>query len=205
MPKLSFTAALIATLALAAPAVAQSQLPGAPDSTRVTAGRYQIDPDHTQVIWTVSHMGISPLTGAIGASGGTLEIDQNNLSASKVTVSFKIADMVTTSAGFTKHLLDADLFDVKDHQTATFTSTSVEASGNKAKIAGNLTIKGITKPVTLDAELFGAGTNPMTKNLEVGFSASAQIKRSEFNLGYGLPVIPDQVDLRISAAFSRAD
>lgn len=67
-------------------------------------------------------------------------------------------------------------------------------------------IASFTKPVTLDAEFFGAGGNPMSKTLEVGFSAAPQIKRSEFGLGYGVPEVPpDQVDLRISAAFFCAE
>ena len=170
------------------------------------AARYQVDTDHTLVAWTVNHMGLTPLSGAIAASGGTLDIDPSKPTATKVTVTFKIADMSTTVPAFTKHLLSADFFEAEKHPTATFTSTSVEANGQKAMIKGDLTIKGITKPVALDAEFFGAGTNPMSKKLEVGFTATAQIKRSEFGLGFGVPsVTPDYVDLRIAAAFRRAD
>jgi polyisoprenoid-binding protein YceI len=151
-------------------------------------------------------MGISLLSGAIAASGGTLELDPSKPAASKVTVNFKVAHMSTTVPAFTQHLLSADFFGAEKHPTASFTSTSVEANGQKARITGNLTIKGVTRPVTLDAEFFGAGTNPMSKKREVGFSATAQIKRSEFGLGYGVPAItPDRVDLRISAAFRRAE
>jgi polyisoprenoid-binding protein YceI len=197
--------ALLAALIVAPPAVAQSQLPGAPDSARVSAGRYQVDTDHTQVLWMVNHMGISQLTGAIAASGGTLELNPSKPAEAKVTVTFNIADMSTTVPDFTKHLLSADFFEVEKHPTATFTSTSVETKGQKAKITGNLMIKGVTKPVTLEAKFFGAGANP-GKKLEVGFSATTQIKRSDFGLGFGvLSVTPDEVDLRIAAAFTRAD
>ena len=199
------TAALATALATAMPAIAQP-LPGAPDASRVAAGRYQVDTDHTLVVWTVNHMGISLLSGAIAASGGTLELDPSKPATSKVTVNFKVASMSTTVPAFTQHLLSADFFEAEKHPTASFSSTSVEASGQKARITGNLTIKGVTRPVTVDAEFFGAGTNPMSKKPEVGFSATAQIKRSEFGLGYGVPgVTPDRVDLRISAAFRRAD
>lgn len=198
--------ALLAALTIAIPAVAQSQLPGAPDSTRVAAGRYHVDTDHTQVVWTVNHMGISPLTGAIAASGGTLDLDPSKPESAKLTVTFNIADMSTTVPAFTKHLLSADFFEVEKHPTATFTSRSVETIGQKAKITGDLTIKGVTKPVTLEAQFFGAGTNPMSKKLDVGFLAITQIKRGDFGLGFGVPgVTPDEVDLRIAAAFTRAD
>lgn len=197
--------AFAAVLAIALPALAQSQLPGAPDRSRVVAGKYQVDTDHTLVVWTVNHMGITPLTGAIAASGGTLDIDPSKPESAKVNVTFKIADVTTTAPAFTKHLLSADFFEVDKHPTASFTSTAVEASGNKAKITGNLTIKNITRPVTLDAEFFGAGTNPMSKKLEAGFTATAQISRSEFGLGYGVPIVSDQVELRIAAAFRHAN
>lgn len=190
-----------AALAAAIPAVAQ--MPGAPDAARVVAGSYKVDPAHTQVLWTLSHMGVSPLSGAFGASGGTLTIDPNNLSAAKVEVTFNVADMSTTFAPFAKHLSSADFFDAAKFPTATFTSTSVRASGDGAKISGNLTIKGITKPVTLDAKFYGAGSNPMTKKLNIGFSATTSIKRSDFGVGAYAPAVADQVDLRIAGAFER--
>lgn len=172
----------------------------------MAAGRYQVDTDHTFVAWTVNHMGISPLSGAIAANGGTLELDPSKPATAKVTVTFKVADMSTTVPAFTLHPLSADFFEAEKHPTASFTSTSVEADGQKARITGNLTIKGVTRPVTLDAEFFGAGTNPMSKKLEVGCSATAQINRSEFGLGFGVPAVtPDRIDLRIAAAFRRAE
>src|SRR5690606_2627331 len=141
-------------------------LPGAPDVSRVEPGSYEVAPDHTMVVWTVSHMRVSPLRGAIGARDGTLELDPSDPGAAKVSVSFNIADMTTTVPAFTQHLLSADFFDAEAHPTASFTSTSVEADGEKAKITGDLTLKGITRPITLEAEFFGAGINPMTKKLE---------------------------------------
>ena len=194
---------LAAALAAAFPAIAQAPTPGAPDATRVLAGSYKVDTNHTQVVWTVDHMGISPLSGAFGASGGILDLDPAKPSAAKVTVTFDVAAMSTTVPNFTKHLSSADFFDVAKFPTATFTSTAVQASGDSAKITGSLTIKGITKPVTLDAKFYGAGVNPMGKKLNVGFTATTSIKRSDFGLGYALPVIPDRVELRIAAAFER--
>lgn len=205
MPRFGVSVAFAAVLAIALPVSAQPQLPGAPDRSRIVAGQYQVDPEHTQVVWTVNHMGITPLTGAIAAGGGTLDLDPAKPEAAKVNVTFNIADMTTTAPAFTKHLLGADFFEADKHPSASFTSTAVEASGNKAKITGNLTIKGVTRPVTLDAEFFGAGTNPMSKKLEAGFTATAQIKRSEFGLGYGVPIVSDLVDLRIAAAFRKAN
>lgn len=202
MPRVSI-ALFATTMLVAIPAVAQLAMPGAPDPARVTAGTYQVDPNHTQVIWTVDHLGISPLTGAFGANSGSLQIDPAKPAEAKVTVTFAVADISTTSPNFTKHLLSADFFEAAKHPTAAFTSTKVEPSGTSAKVHGNLTIKGITKPVTLDAKFFGAGPDPRKKTLNVGFSATASVKRSDFGLGMGVPMVSDQVELRIAGAFEK--
>lgn len=190
-----------AALIVALPAVAQ--MPGAPDTSRVVAGAYKVDPNHTQVVWTLSHMGVSALSGAFGASGGTLQIDPANLAAAKVNVTFNVADMSTTASAFTKHLSSPDFFDVAKFPTATFVSTAVRATGGGATITGNLTIKGVTKPVTLDAKFYGAGTSPMSKKLNVGFSATTSIKRSDFGLGAYAPAVANDVSLQIHGAFER--
>jgi polyisoprenoid-binding protein YceI len=190
--------------AMAVPAFVTAQMPGAPDAARVTAGTYKVDPNHTQVVWSVNHLGFSTLYGAFGAKDGSLTIDPKNLAAAKVSISFAVAEMAVTSAKFATHLQSADFFDAAKFPTATFVSTGVQASGTTAKIMGNLTIHGVTKPVTLDAKLMGAGTNPMSKAVTTGFTATATIKRSEFGLGMAAPVVSDDVMLHITAAFEKA-
>lgn len=194
--------ALAAPLAWAAPVGGQQQA-GA-DSSRIAAGTYRVDPSHTQVIWSLDHLGITPLSGAFGASDGSLTIDPAVPTAAEVSVTFNVADVSTTSAAFTKHLLAPDMFDASRFATATFKSTSVTVEGTKAQITGDLTIKGITKPVTLAAKLYGVGNSPFTKKLNIGFSATASIKRSDFGLGYGVPHVADDVHLQIAAAFEHA-
>lgn len=198
--RLILAAALAASLA-STPAIAQS-LPGAPVASRVTAGTYPVDAAHTQVTWQVNHMGFTMLEGQFGASDGTLTIDPARPAATTVDVTFKIDDLSVTSAAFAKHLKSADFFDVANHPAARFVSTSVKPSGNTAVITGNLTIKGITKPVTLNATFIGAGANPMSKKLNIGFRATGSIKRSDFGLGMAVPVVSDKVDLTINAAFA---
>ena len=84
--------------------------------------------------------------------------------------------------------------------TAKFVSTKVEKTGDKtAKLTGDLTLNGITKPVTLDVTLNKQGEHPMKKKKAVGFSATTQIKRSDFGISYGVPNVPDEVDLEIQA------
>lgn len=201
-----------AAAALAVPAIAQmalpvaakpgSAIPGAPDAARVSAGNYKVDTNHTQVVWTLNHMGFTPLSGDFAASGGSLELDPARPAAAKVTVNFTMANMTTLVPAFTTHLLSADLLNVAKHPTASFTSTAVTVNGTNAKITGNLTLLGVTKPVTLDARFYGAGDNPRSKKLNIGFSAKTSIKRSDFGIMYG-PTVGDEVELEIYAAFEK--
>ena len=196
----------LALVALTAPAAAQqapASPPGAADPARVKAGEYKLDPAHTQVVWTVNHFGINAYTGIFGDVTGTLSLDPAKPAASKLSVTIPLDKVTTTSAGLTKHLMNADFFEVAKYPAATFVSTRIEPNGTRARITGDLTLHGVTKPVTLDAQFVGAGDNPMNKAPTVGFEATASINRSDFGMGYGIPMVADRVDLRITAAFER--
>ena len=197
-----------AAAALAVPAIAQvvmpgSALPGSPDATKVIAGSYKVDTNHTQVVWTLNHMGITPLSGDFAASGSSLDLDPAHPEAARVSVDFTLTTMTTLVPAFTTHLLSADILDAAKFPTANFTSTGVAVNGTSAKITGNLTLHGVTKPVTLDAKFYGAGDNPRSKKLNIGFAATTTIKRSDFGIMYG-PTVADEVNLQIHAAFDKA-
>jgi len=192
----------VAAVPAAVPAIAQTGLPGTPNKAAVVAGTYAVDPAHTQVTWTLNHMGFSMLSGQFGAQGGTLTLDPANPSAAKLDVTFAVDQLSVTAAPFANHLKSKDFFDAATYPTARFVSTAVKVSGNSATITGNLTIKNVTKPVTIAATFVGAGTNPMSKKLNFGFRGTTTIKRSDFGLGYATPVVADTVDLAINAAFT---
>lgn len=196
----------------AVPLIAQSapQTPGVVDITRVTAGTYNTDPAHTLVGWRVSHFGFNDYFGIFGDATGTLVLDPAKPNASTVDITIPVGKVTTASAGLTGHLLragkeggKADFFGPAPAD-AKFVSTSVVAKGTTAKITGNLTLNGITKPVVLDTTFSGAGNNPFNKKATVGFHATTTIKRSEFGVNYGIPVISDAVKLDISVAFEKA-
>ena len=205
-------ATLIAATALATPLIAQ-QMPGAKDKAAITGGSYTVDANHTLVKWEVNHFGFSPLWGLFGQVTGTLVLDPNNPAASKVDVTIPVSKMATAVPGFTAHLLrdgkdggKPDFFGSAPAD-AKFVSTSVvmDDDGDEAKVSGNLTLNGITKPVTLDVDFYGAGKAPpqMGGKENVGFEAGATIKRSDFGLGYAVPLVSDEVKLEISAAFQK--
>ena len=187
---------------VAAPLFAQMPgQPGMPDKARVMAGTYTVETNHTQLTWQVNHMNFTMLQGQIGATGGTLVLDPAHPSDAKIDVTFATDKMTVTSAPFATHLMSKEFFDSATFPTAHFVSTKVTVSGNKATIVGDLTIKNMTKPVTLDATFIGAGTNPNSKKLNIGFRATTSLNRSDFGLGFAAPVVSDNVDLVINAAF----
>ncbi len=210
---------LIATLALATiPAVAQQMpmtAPGSKDASKVTGGTYAVDPQHTIVRWTVDHLGFSPYFGLFGQPTGSLTLDPRNPGATRVDITIPVAKVTTASPGLTAHLLRAgkdggkpDFFGAAPAD-ARFVSTSVvvDADGDEAKLTGNLTLNGITKPVVLDVDFYGAGMspamggNPSKEN--VGFTAEGKIKRSDFGISAGIPLVSDEVALDITAAFTK--
>ena len=110
--------------------------------------------------------------------------------------------MSTTVEGLNEHLQKPEFFDAAQFPTGEFVSTKVVVAGNSATITGNLTLKGVTRPVVLTARFVGAGIMPMgAKKLNVGFAATTTIKRSDFGISYGIPLVSDDVELTINAAF----
>lgn len=192
------------TLALTAPALAQT----APtrDPAQIQAGTYAVDPGHTQVGWKVSHMGFSNYSGGFSDVSGALTLDPKNPAQSKLSITIPIASVSTTSAKLTGELKGDQWLDGAKFPEMTFVSTKVEPQGvGKAKVLGNLTLHGVTKPVTLDVALVGAGANPLSKKYTVGFEATGTLKRSEFGVKTYLPLIGDDLQLTIEGAFERQD
>lgn len=209
MKKLLFALPLLA----AAPLIAQGgpATPGAKDVTRVTAGTYKADPGHSLIGWTVDHLGFNDYFGIFGDVSGTLVIDPAKPSDAKVDVAIPVASVTTANAGLSKHLLKpaapggkADFFG-ENPAAAHFVSTAVAVTGTTAKITGDLTLNGVTKPVTLNAEFTGAGKTPpfMGGKEVVGFRATSTIKRSDFGVAYGIPMVSDEVALKITVAFEK--
>lgn len=191
---------LIVSMAIAIPVLAQS---GQPQASRIVAGTYTADSNHTQVAWSVNHLGFNLYNGLFAGTTGTMTLDPADPTKAAVAIQIPLDKVVTTSDALTAHLKRADFFDTARFPVATFKSTSVTVRGTAATIAGNLTLHGVTRPVSLDAKFVGAGNNPMSKSATVGFEATTSIKRSDFGMTFGLPGIGDQVDLRVTVAFER--
>ncbi len=182
----------------AAPAEAAAAAPEAA-AIQVAAGTYKLDPTHTDVLVQWNHLGFSNPTAHFGNADGTLVYDAADVTKSTVEVTLPLSGLNSFTAKFDEHLRSADFFDAAKFPTATFKSTKVEAAGtNKLTVTGDLTVKGVTKPVVLDVTVNGAGEHPMAKVPAVGFEASTSFKRSEFGMGAYAPNVSDDIKVRIT-------
>jgi polyisoprenoid-binding protein YceI len=203
MKILSRAAVALACLAIAGTAVAQ---PASSDPNAVKAGTYNVEPDHTRILFSVLHLGFTHYFGDFTGASGKLSIDPKNIGAAGVQVSFPTASVSTTNAKLDGELKSGQWLDAGADPTISFVSTAVTQTGpNSATIAGNLTLHGVTHPVTLNATFNGAGTNPLSHKFTVGFDAVGHLNRSDFGVKAYVPLISDNVDIIISAAFERTD
>ncbi|AOD14344.1 YceI family protein [Xanthomonas fragariae] len=163
--------------------------------------RYALDPVHTRVLFAVEHSGFSKALGTVSGSNGTLVFDPDDWAAARldVTVPLRRADLGDAKwndATLARNLLDAERF-----PDAHFVSTRVEASGqNHAKVTGNLTLRGVSRPVTLEVTLNVLKRHPLPPfRRTAGFSATATLSRAEFGIDAWKSMIGDTVELRIEA------
>lgn len=201
--KLHVFSAAFGLAAVAAPIAITAQSSPAPVIAMAlpTSGTYTLDPNHTQVRATWNHMGLSRPGATFGDMSGTIAIDTAAPANSSVNVRIPLAGMDSGVDAFDTHLRSADFFDTANHPEATFVSRSVQFTGmgSAFTVNGDLTIKGVTKPVVLHAVLNGAGMHPMAKAPTAGFSAKARIKRSDFGVDMAAPMVSDDVELEITA------
>jgi polyisoprenoid-binding protein YceI len=201
--KLILAAALIPTLALA------QDLPQPP------AGTYYIDRGHTRVLFQASHLGLSDYTALFTEYDATLTFDPDNPAAMTLTVTIDPASVEThypdPAFDFNAVIAGPEFLDAAQFPAITFTSTAVSPTGDKAAdVTGDLTLHGVTKPVTLQVTYNGGyGANEFDPGgARIGFSATGQILRSEFGMGYGVPApgttfgVGDAVTITIEAEFS---
>ncbi|HEY0927594.1 YceI family protein [Brevundimonas sp.] len=204
-PLLRYAAVGVAAVALitAGGVAAQAALTRVP--SEVTAGAYKLDSDHGKITWSVSHLGFSTYTGQFVNVQAELSLNTSNPSASTLTATIPLTDVMTGSQGLNGHLQTADFFDTANHPTATFVSRSVTVDAddaNEATVVGDLTLRGVTRPVTIEVEFNQAGPS-MGNTYKAGFDGEATIKRSDFGITYGIPMgLSDEVKLHLEGEFT---
>lgn len=164
---------------------------------------YTIDPGHTATVFSWSHFGFSTPSANFSDIQGTITVDNEKPANSSVNVTIPVSSINTNVKALDEHIQKAEFFDVEKYPNITFKSTKVQALGkNKYKITGDLTIKGVTKPVVLDAVLKKQAVHPMTKLQTIGFNATTSFNRSAFNVGAYVPNVGDKITVNITTEAS---
>lgn len=145
------------------------------------SGDYTLDASHSRLGFSARHAMVTTVRGHFGEWSGTAHIDSANPAASSVTLTIKAASIDTASADRDGHLASADFFDAETYPEITFASTEVSRDGDDWTIAGDLTIKGVAKPVTIEFEYTGSAQDPFG-NTRVGFEGASSLNRKDWGL-----------------------
>jgi polyisoprenoid-binding protein YceI len=164
-------ASVLGILALAAPLTLAQTSTWAPDKA------------HSEVDFTILHMSLSNVRGHFGNIGGTVVVNDSDAAKSTVNLTIDVSSIDTGVAARDNDLKSPNWFDVAQFPTATFVSTSISKGGNGLSVSGNLTLHGVTKPVTLQVEGPKGPVTGMDKKQHVGYSGTTTIKRTDFGIG----------------------
>ena len=168
----------------------------------VRSGSYVLDPAHGKITWSVDHMGFSTYVGQFTDVAATLDLDVRNPSATTLSATIDTDSVGTLNDQLDSHLRTADFLDTANFPQAQFAATSIRLiDRDSAAITGNLTLRGVTRPATIEADFNQAGINPVDQKYSLGFDGETTIKRSDFGINYGLPMLGDEVTLNLEAEF----
>lgn len=172
----------------------------------LAAEKYVFDKGHTNIHFEWTHFGFSTTSADFEDFSGTLMLEENNIPASEVSVTIDMSSVDSGYDTFNGHLTDkSEWFNVAEHPEATFESTSIEKVGdNRYEVTGDLTLKGVTREVTLDTTINKIAEHPVTGARTVGFDATTTVKRSAYNMGKYAPSVSDEVVIEISSEMQRA-
>ncbi len=165
---------------------------------------WKADPFHSKITFSVTHLGIADVLGLFKEFDVTITTSKADFSDAVFELTAQTASLNTEVEKRDEHLRSADFFDVEKNPTLTFKSTSIKKAGaNKYKLSGDLTLNGITKPVTVDLWYRGTVENPMSKAPTAGFQLTGTIKRSDYNFGpkFPAPMLSDEVKIKADGEF----
>jgi polyisoprenoid-binding protein YceI len=203
-PRLRLSACLGLTLTLAGcgyllPSHNQTFAP-----EQLPAGAYRLDPEHASLLFKLDHFGFSELVGRFDRFEASLDFDPKRPEAARLVVLIDSASIDLNLPKFEHDLRGPDWFDVARFPQARFESRQIQITGEKTgKVTGDLTLHGVTAPVTLDVTFNGGADSLLTGRYTLGFAASGTLTRSTFGLGAYAPAVGDQVTLEIHAEFQR--
>lgn len=157
-------------------------------ATSTRTSTWEIDPVHSRVGFSVKHMVVSTVRGAFRGVKGTIVVDEANPAGSSVEVEIDATSIDTADAQRDAHLRSGDFLLADEHPTITFKSTRVELEGaDRAKVTGDLAMRGVSHPITLDVELTGRGKNVQGAEI-IGFEATGRLNRKEWGVAFNMPL-----------------
>ncbi|GIV19853.1 MAG: hypothetical protein KatS3mg023_1604 [Armatimonadota bacterium] len=168
------------------------------------AQTYQIDPVHTSLVFRVKHMNTAYVYGMFRDVKGTVTVNEANPAQSSITIEVDANSVYTANEQRDNHLRSPDFFNTRQFPSITFRSTEVRrVNANTVQVKGNLTIRGVTRPITTNVTLTGKGKNQQGRDI-IGFETTFTIRRSEFGIRYGLPGLGDDVRVTLSVEAGRS-
>lgn len=168
-----------------------------PFTLQAAQEKWTFDPEHSYVIWKINHLGFSTQTGKFYANG-ELIINEQDPKNSKVNATIKMNNIVTGVPELDKHLKSTQFFDSDKYPVATFVSNKVDVlSKTTANVEGTLTLHGVSKPLTLHVTLNKIAKNPINDKMTMGFTATTDMKRSDYGMNTLLPHLGDEVAIEI--------
>ncbi|RKF46009.1 YceI family protein [Paraburkholderia fungorum] len=172
------------------------------NETRVPPGRYDIDPDHTSITFDIDHFKYSRFTMRFDRKQGQLDWNEGGLDRSSATITIDAASIDTNVPLLDKMVKSESMLDVSRYPDLRFVTTHFERTGeSRGMLSGDLTIHGVTQPVTLDVSFNGFAPDPLTKKDTLGFSADGHFSRAKFGLATWYPAVGDDIHVRIQAEF----
>ncbi|KGL39456.1 hypothetical protein BMT55_06180 [Listeria newyorkensis] len=176
----------------------------------MTVEKWNVDPAHSSIEFQVKHMMVSKVKGVFKDFSADLTLDPEDLTTASLTFTVDAASIDTRQEARDGHLKSPDFFDVENYPSITFKSTNIVADGgNEYKVTGDLTVRSVTKPITLNVEYEGTSKDPMSGNMVAGFEGTGKFNRKDFGLNYnavletGGVLIGDEVKLNIQIEVSK--
>ncbi len=174
-------------------------------ASNITPGSYELDDRHSYLSFSYSHLGLSNPQIHFADFDVSLQLDGNDMSQSRVSITIYAASVDSAVPALDDNLKGADFFDVENYPEISFQSTAYEESSESSgRLTGNLSVRGITKPVTLDVTINSAAMNPLNRREMIGFSATGSLKRSDFGLTAYAPMASDELSLEVQVELEKA-
>lgn len=173
----------------------------------LTTGTWNIDPAHSEVTFTIRHL-MTKVRGTFTDFSGTIEIAED-VAASTATAEIKVDSIDTRNADRDAHIRSNDILGADEHAVMTFTTTGVRAEGDANYVDGELTVRGVTRPITLEVEFNGIGQDPWG-GTRAGFTATGSISRKDYGIDFNVPLggdkalLGDKVDIQLEVQAVRA-